>query len=259
MPKTSDLKNIFESYYNSVVLGEAVKPVEVDENGNESADTGAAGNMPNAETLKATRERLKQQRAQDVINQRNSMVNQGIPMGSNIYATPNGSVSTQPVANQTTQPVSNVVKQAAQQASQEGTEETAQQMNQEVDNDEGEVVSQEVIGSRPAYTATNGTENFDGTTVTSGPVVASDEEFEQNEEEEDADGWTEVGEPEVENVTDEYETEETPAQYGSVKLEKINISKFLKHLSEKNYSSAHKYLKAILEYKVKNNISKRIK
>lgn len=256
MAKDNDLKNIFESYYNNVILNEAVRSIEVDENGNQIPS--GTGKMPSAETLNATRERLKQQRAQEIINQRNSMVKQGIPMGSNVYTTPNGSVSTQPVANQTTQPVVNVVKQSAQQANQEGAEETAQQMNQDVDNGESEVVSQEVIGSRPALTATNGTENFDGTTVTSGPVVASDEEFEQNEEE-DADGWTEVGEPEVENVTDEYETEETPAQHVSVKLEKNNISKFLKHLSEKNYSSAHKYLKAILEYKIKNNISKRIK
>lgn len=45
----------------------------------------------------------------------------------------------------------------------------------------------------------------------------------------------------------------------AILTEKNNISKFLKHLSEKNYSSAHKYLKAILEYKIKNNISKIIK
>ena len=38
------------------------------------------------------------------------------------------------------------------------------------------------------------------------------------------------------------------------KEEKIHISKFLKHLSEKNYSSAHKYLKAILEQKVKTKV-----
>ena len=36
--------------------------------------------------------------------------------------------------------------------------------------------------------------------------------------------------------------------------EKNNISKFLRHLSEKNYSSVHKYLKAILEQKVKTKV-----
>lgn len=40
--------------------------------------------------------------------------------------------------------------------------------------------------------------------------------------------------------------------------EKNNIAKFLKQLSEKNYSSAHKYLKAILEQKVKKTLLKGI-
>ena len=33
--------------------------------------------------------------------------------------------------------------------------------------------------------------------------------------------------------------------------EKMNIAKFLKQISEKNYSSAHKYLKVILVIKSK--------
>jgi hypothetical protein len=40
--------------------------------------------------------------------------------------------------------------------------------------------------------------------------------------------------------------------------EKNNISKFLRHVSEKNYSSAHKYLKAIVESKIKRNILQKI-
>lgn len=40
--------------------------------------------------------------------------------------------------------------------------------------------------------------------------------------------------------------------------EKNTIINFLRELSEKNYSSAHKYLKAILEQKVKRNILKGI-
>jgi hypothetical protein len=40
--------------------------------------------------------------------------------------------------------------------------------------------------------------------------------------------------------------------------EKNNIAKFLKQLSEKNYSSAHKYLKAILEQKVKTTLMRGI-
>jgi hypothetical protein len=233
MGKNLDLKNIFESYYNNVVLGEAVKPVEVDSAPKQLTpeQQSAVQNIMNTKGYDKARAEMMVLRGQDV---------------KNAAATQQAAQPTQATTQPSTQTV-NSITQPTQPA----------QETDELGNDEGEVVSQEVIGSRPAYTATNGTENFDGTTVTSGPVVASDEEFEQNEEE-DADGWTEVGEPEVENVTDEYETEETPAQHGSVKLEKNNISKFLKHLSEKNYSSAHKYLKAILEYKVKNNISKRI-
>jgi hypothetical protein len=40
--------------------------------------------------------------------------------------------------------------------------------------------------------------------------------------------------------------------------EKNNIAKFLKQLSEKNYSSAHKYLKAILEQKINKKLLKGI-
>jgi hypothetical protein len=40
--------------------------------------------------------------------------------------------------------------------------------------------------------------------------------------------------------------------------EKNNIAKFLKQLSEKNYSSAHKYLKAILEQKLNKRVLKGI-
>jgi hypothetical protein len=40
--------------------------------------------------------------------------------------------------------------------------------------------------------------------------------------------------------------------------EKMNIAKFLKQLSEKNYYSAHKYLKVILDDKVKTSLSKGI-
>ena len=40
--------------------------------------------------------------------------------------------------------------------------------------------------------------------------------------------------------------------------EKVNISKFLRHLSEKNYSSAHKYLKEVLNSKINNIVAERI-
>ena len=62
--------------------------------------------------------------------------------------------------------------------------------------------------------------------------------------------------------SDEEENNEEKFQYFGLNKatvqEKNNISRFLRHLSEKNYSSAHKYLKAIVESKVKRNILQRI-
>jgi hypothetical protein len=67
-------------------------------------------------------------------------------------------------------------------------------------------------------------------------IAAGDDEFEQNDEDEIA-----------------------PYQKKKNKInEKVNISKFLKHLSEKNYSSAHKYLKAVLNSKINNIVAERI-
>jgi len=48
------------------------------------------------------------------------------------------------------------------------------------------------------------------------------------------------------------------SEEGFVRFEKTNIAKFLKCLSEKNYSKANKYLKAIVENKVKKNIMRGI-
>ena len=56
------------------------------------------------------------------------------------------------------------------------------------------------------------------------------------------------------DINPQQKTEEEENQIS----EKKNISKFLRHLSEKNYSSAHKYLKAIVENKVNKNILKGI-
>jgi hypothetical protein len=48
------------------------------------------------------------------------------------------------------------------------------------------------------------------------------------------------------------------SEEGFVQFEKTNIAKFLKCLSDKNYSKANKYLKAIVENKVKKNIMRGI-
>jgi hypothetical protein len=60
-------------------------------------------------------------------------------------------------------------------------------------------------------------------------------------------------------VGDQGETEKKEeSEEGFVQFEKTNIAKFLKCLSEKNYSKANRYLKAIVENKVKKNIMRGI-
>jgi hypothetical protein len=133
----------------------------------------------------------------------------------------------------------------------------------------GKMPSAEIIKANKERSKSNQeTYEFDGTTITSGPYAAGDEEFEQEEEEEDDDDNETDDEGEVISreiigsypvgAAGKYEFDGTSITAGPV-VEKNNISKFLKHLSEKNYSSAHKYLKAVLEDKFKKNISNRIK
>ena len=68
-------------------------------------------------------------------------------------------------------------------------------------------------------------------------------------------------EAEEEKVKKNYKKDENCEECGLNKTtvqEKVNISKFLKHLSEKNYSSAHKYLKAVVDEKIQRNLLSRI-
>ena len=62
-----------------------------------------------------------------------------------------------------------------------------------------------------------------------------------------------VGDNKPKETEKKEESEETFVQF-----EKTNIAKFLKCLSEKDYSKANKYLKAIVENKVKKNIMRGI-
>ena len=92
-----------------------------------------------------------------------------------------------------------------------------------------------------------------GNTTTIRPKNLKEPFEDQDDQEEE--GWQEVGEPETENVTDQYTSTTSETQY----KESVNISKFLKSLSEKNYSLANKYLKNIVENKIKRKISGAIK
>jgi hypothetical protein len=276
MKKKSDLDNIFESYMKNIVLNEAVKPEEV--------------NTPQR-ALTPQEEQIRQQKGWTVPQARIMFDRQNeLKSGQTSYAQatnnqtqPTPQPTTQaPVTNQdqggvvdsegetwdsvetTTETIPNAVKtyqpsananepKTYQASSLNGT--VGSQSN--VIGNQGDTVTKQVIGSRPANAA--GTSNFDGTTITSTPYAAGDDEFksqDENEYEED-----ELTLP-VDIDQDEYEEseEEFDKKYKNMKKvdEKNMIARFLKQLSEKNYSSSHKYLKTILEYKVQKALMREI-
>lgn len=258
MGKDSDLKNIFNSYMNNVVLNEAVKDTEVEGTPRQLTpeQQAAVQKIMSEKGYNKARAELMVLKGQELVNQKNAMQSQGIKPGTTVYTTPQGSaspISTQPVAD-------NGAK------TQPAPQQPVQPQNNDTSNNEEEwdTVETQVVSSQPVATDDSGqvANSIQFPNYESMPM--SDEEFEQNDEEED-DNSEEEGEVESkelvgthpEGAAGEYEFDGTTIKSSPV-AEKNNISKFLKHLSEKNYSSAHKYLKAILEYKVKNNISKRI-
>lgn len=69
MAFNKDTRSIFDKYVNSIL--EAVKPTVVDEFGNETPDDGKTP-APSPDAIKASRERLMQQRGQEVTQQASS-------------------------------------------------------------------------------------------------------------------------------------------------------------------------------------------
>jgi len=278
MKKKSDLDNIFESYMKNIVLNEeAVRPVEV--------TTPQAPLTPqeisfrdraraNGKNWSDSQARILYARQQelDKRNNTNYANAQSTTTAPRPAAQPTAQTSTtQAPVNQaqssdvvddegetwdsvetTTETIPNAVK--TYQPSSLGTV-TGSQSN--VIGNQGDTVTKQVIGSRPANAA--GTSNFDGTTITSTPYAAGDEEFKSQDENEYAED--ELTLP-VDIDQDEYEEseEEFGKKYKNMKKvdEKNMIARFLKQLSEKNYSSSHKYLKTILEYKVQKALMREI-
>jgi hypothetical protein len=261
MGQNSDINNIFNSYRNNVLLNEAVKSVEVNEPAKpltpeeKSFKERAASYGKNWTDAQA---RIMFARQQEV-DKKN---------GTN-YANQPESQKQQQAAPQ---PAPQPAQQAAQQpvAPQPAPQPTPQQPAQtEADDESGyeevETTTQVVpnaVQTQPLATSDDGSsytvdqikQMIDGLKME--PLAASDSEMsnDQNDEEkEDEDsGWEEVGTPEKENVTSQAKTISTVA-------EKYNIAKFLKCLSEKNYSLANKYLSNIIKNKVKSKISGEIK
>jgi len=106
-----------------------------------------------------------------------------------------------------------------------------------------------------------------GEPVETTSIAAGDDEFEQNDEEsvkytpekKETEYTSKKDETEYTPKKDEtvYKSEKIEKKFGNIS-EKRNISKFLRHLSEKNYSTAHKYLKAVLNSKINNIVAERI-
>ena len=267
MGQNSDINNIFNSYRNNVLLNEAVMDTEVDSPPRQLTpeQQAAVQKIMSEKGYNKARAELMVLKGQEVIDQKNAMQSQGIKSGSTVYTTPKGSsspISTQPVAD------NNAPTQATPQ--QPAPQPTTQQPTQpEADDESGyeevETTTQVVpnaVQTQPLATSDDGSsytvdqikQMIDGLKME--PLAASDSEMsnDQNDEEnEDEDsGWEEVGTPEKENVTSQAKTISTVA-------EKYNIAKFLKCLSEKNYSLANKYLSNIIQNKVKSKISGEIK
>jgi hypothetical protein len=264
MGQNSDINNIFNSYRNNVLLNEAVMDTEVDSPPRQLTpeQQAAVQKIMSEKGYNKARAELMVLKGQEVIDQKNAMQSQGIKSGSTVYTTPKGStspISTQPVAD------NNAPTQATPQ--QPAPQPTPQQPAQpEADDESGyeevETTTQNVTNTQsqtqPLVTSD------DGTSYTADdikkmindlkmePVASADNDQNDEEKEDEDSGWEEVGTPEKENVTSQAKTISTVA-------EKYNIAKFLKCLSEKNYSLANKYLSNIIKNKVKSKISGEIK
>lgn len=233
MSKKSDMKNLADAY-DSMLLNEAVKPTESNEPVKPlTPEERAFGERAKANGKNWTdaQTRLMFQRQNEIIAQK----------GTN-------STTTQPQPTQQPQPsqlggtvgnVANAIKPTQPAQPTQGND------------DEGWQEIETTVERIPNATQTTS-------------IAAGDDEFEQNDEDESDDDDYEEVETNVERIPNATQTTSIAAGDDEIKpyhkkiQEKNNISKFLKHLSEKNYSSAHKYLKAIVDDKVKTKIAQRI-
>jgi len=294
MSKKSDMKNLADAY-DSMLLNEAVKPTESNEPAKPlTPEEKAFGERAraNGKNWTEAQTRLMFQRQNEINTQRtNSSTTQTQPTQQPQPSQLGGTIGSQ---SNTIGNVANTVKptqpaQPTQSNDDEGYEEvettveripnatqtytspSANQPQRQPSQLGGIIGSQSnTIGNvggfakaqtnQPVETTVERIPNATQTTS----IAAGDDEFEQNDEDEsDDEGYEEV-ETTVERIPNASTTSSIAAGDDEIKpyhkkiQEKINISKFLKHLSEKNYSSAHKYLKAIVNDKVKTKIAQRI-
>ena len=283
MGKNLDTDSIFGSYLNKVLLKEAVKPTE----STEPAAPLTTQERAYADSAKAQGKNWTDAQARLMFARQNQVKGQA-PTTS---TTPQGSTPStpiQPVTNsvQPAQPATQKHEDDVKRFLGELPEETgdtethsAKEIQDWMDTNSKEMETQNP-GLKGNWVNTSGepiddsSEDMGEPTETTTQVIpnatqttsiaAGDDEFEQNDEEEnDDEGWSD-GETTTQVIPNATQTTSIaagddenfhPYQKKIQKIaEKRNISKFLRHLSEKNYSSAHKYLKAILEQKVKTKV-----
>ena len=231
MSKKSDMKNLADAY-DSMLLNEAVRPTE----SNEPAKPLTPEEKAFGERARANGKNWTEAQTRLMFQRQNEINTQG---------TNSSTTQTQP----TQQP----------QPSQLGGTTGSQS------NPIGNVANtvKPTQPAQPVQSVETTVERIPNASTTTS-IAAGDDEFEQNDEDESDDEDYEEVETSVERIPNASTTTSIAAGDDEIKpyhkkiQEKINISKFLKHLSEKNYSSAHKYLKAIVDDKVKTKIAQRI-
>jgi len=249
MGKNSDTSNIFSSYMDNVLLKEAVRSTE--DSTPQRQLTPQEEEMRKQKGWSVGQARIMFDRAKEI---KDNQTPYAQAFNKSATAQQPEPTAQQPAAQPA--PVSQPAAQAAPAAP--AAPQPAQQPEADDESGYEEVeTTQETIPAnvqaQPLVTADDGTSyTVDQIKSMIGDVTKS---FDQDEQESDDEGWEEVGEPETENVTDQYTSTTSEAQY----KESVNIAKFLKSLSEKNYSLANKYLKNIVENKIKRKISGAIK
>lgn len=228
MGKNLNTGSIFGSYMNSVLLKEYVKPTE----SNEPSAPLTPEERAFADSAKAqgknwtdTQAKLMFARQNEVKSQAGTVPN--IIKSGNPVTNTQGTVAPYTTPQSSASPISNRPAPNAVKTTTVPTPNTSS-----IRPATGGSITDTEDWGEPIETTTQIIPNATQTTS----IVAGDDEFEQNDED-----------------------KISPYQKKNQKIaEKRNISKFLRHLSEKNYSSAHKYLKEVLNSKINNIVAERI-
>lgn len=224
------------------ILKEAAVRTVVDEFGNETPDTGQSFKKPNPEKIKETQKRLN--------------VIRGIEMGVEAHGLqlpPNTDLNKMSLDQLETLRQS-LLKQREQQVNQSATQLTTQGKTQGNVNGENITISSPgnvtatknkfipgMLNPQSQQDNVNITQSQQNT-VKSEPLVTAD----------DGTSYTKDQMDSMLNKLKEFDNKLKPVS------EQKNIAKFLKCLSEKNYSKANKYLKIVVQNKLKNLFLKEI-